>query len=315
LPIDPLQKSPLGDTGLSVTPICLGLSMRHRDRDLALGTIRAVFDSPINFLDTARSYNRGLNEELIGRVIRERGGLPDGFVLATKADRDFDTQEFDGARARQSVEQSLETLGLDHLQLVHLHDPEYCDMDEILAAGGPIDTLIELRDEGLIGSVGLAAGRVDIMMQCLERAPFDVLLIHNRHTLLNDNAAPLIDLAVSRGIPFINAAPYGSGVLAKGSADNPRYAYQPAFAALVESTRRLEAICAAHGVSLAAAALQYSMRDPRVAVSLIGAGDPSRIQQNIDLARVAIPDAIWPELRAVLDWHDDPEAARGLPAL
>ena len=324
MPIDPLAKSPLGSTGLEVTPICFGLSLRGARpgrpghaaaRERALATVRAIFDGPINFLDTARSYGRGLSEEIIGTVIRERGGLPDGFVLATKADRDFDTNKFDAARARQSVEESLETLGLDRLQLVHFHDPEYCDLDEVMASGGPIDTLFELRDEGLIGHVGLAAGRVDIMEQCLARADFEVMLNHNRHTLLNDNAGPLIDLAVSKGIAVINAAPYGSGVLAKGSADNPEYAYQTANDEVVEMVRRMEAICERHGVPLAAAAIQYSLRDPRVSVSLTGIGSPERIQQSLDLATIPVPDAIWPELAAVSDWDGDPETTRGIPAL
>ena len=324
MPINPLAKSPLGSTGLNVTPICFGLSIRggrpgapgHAEaRERALDTVRAIFDGPINFLDTARSYGRGLSEQIIGEVIRERGGLPEGFVLATKIDRDFDSNKFDGARARQSVEHSLETLGLDHLQLVHFHDPEYCDLDEVMAVGGPIDTLLQIRDEGTIGSVGLAAGRVDIMEQCLARADFDVLLNHNRHTLVNDNAGPLIELAASRGIAVINAAPFGSGILAKGLAGTPRYAYQVAGDEIREIVQRLQDVCDRHGVSLPAAALQYSMRDPRVAVTLTGIGTPDRIQQNIDLANVAIPDAIWPELEAVSDWDGDPETTRGIPDL
>lgn len=276
----------------------------------AFETVRAIFDGPINFLDTARSYGFGRSEQRIGTVIRELGGLPDGFVLGTKADRDLATNKFDAAQVRRSVDESLEALGLDHLQLVHLHDPEYCDLDEVMAAGGAIDTLFALKDEGLIDHVGLAAGRVDIMERCLARADFEVLLSHNRHTLVNSNANHLIDLAASKGIAVLNASPYGSGILARGTKEYPRYAYQQANDAIVEMVREMEGICERYGVPIGAAALQYSMRDPRVSGTVVGISRPERIQQNLDLAAVEIPDAIWPELEAISDWDGDPEATR-----
>ena len=77
-------------------------------------TVRAVFDSPVNFLDTSRNYGFGRSEERIGEVIRERGGLPEGFVISSKLDRDMETNRFDGARARRSLEESLKTLQCRH---------------------------------------------------------------------------------------------------------------------------------------------------------------------------------------------------------
>jgi len=88
--------------------------------DRALETVRAIFDGPTNFLDTSRIYGFGRSEELIGQVIRERGGLPKGFVISTKLDRDAETNRFDAAQARRSVEQSLRALGLDRVHLLHL---------------------------------------------------------------------------------------------------------------------------------------------------------------------------------------------------
>ena len=310
---------PLGSTGLQVTELCIGTSALGDMPDTygydvteerAHATVRAIFDSPINFLDTARSYGFGRSEERIGAVIRERSGLPDGFVLSTKADRDLDTNTFDASQVRRSVEQSMEALGLDHLQLVHLHDPEYCDLDEITRPGGAIDTLFAIRDEGLIDHVGLAAGNVEVMAQCLERGDFEVLLTHNRYTVLNRNADRLIDLANSKGVAVLNASPYGSGILARGTREYARYAYQDASEEIVAMARQMEDICARYDIPLAAAALQFSMRDPRVVSTGVGVSRPERMQQNLDLAAVAIPDAIWPELEALSDWDDDPEATR-----
>lgn len=319
MPANRRTKSPLGSTGLEVTALCIGTSALGDMPDTygyavteqrALETIRAIFDGSINFLDTARSYGLGRSEERIGMVIRELGSLPEGFVLGTKADRDLETNKFDAAQVRRSVDQSLEALGLERLQLVHLHDPEYCDLDEVTGPGGAIDALFELRDEGLIDHVGLAAGRVDIMEQCLARADFEVLLTHNRHTLINRNADRLIDLAASKEIAILNASPYGSGILARGTKAYPRYAYQDANDEIVGMVRRMEEICERYGVPIGAAALQYSMRDSRVISTVVGISRPERIQQNLDFAAVEIPEAIWPELEAISDWDGDPEATR-----
>src|SRR5437764_7144043 len=144
----PWPKRPLGSTGLMVHPLCIGCAELGNmpqtfaysvDEEQALATIRAVFDGPINFLDTAASYGAGESERSIGIVLRERGGLPPDFVLATKADRDLQTGDFGGAQIRRSVERSLQLLGLDCLQLVYLHDPEHTTFEQAMAPGGPVE--------------------------------------------------------------------------------------------------------------------------------------------------------------------------------
>src|SRR5437764_7546120 len=130
----PWPKRPLGSTGLMVHPLCIGCAelgdmpqtfTYSVSEEQALATIRAFFDGPINFLDTAASYGAGESERRIGIVLRERGGLPPGFVLATKADRNLETGDFSGAQIRRSIDRSLRLLGLDRLQLAHLHEPEH----------------------------------------------------------------------------------------------------------------------------------------------------------------------------------------------
>src|SRR3954464_3403942 len=112
-----LPRRPLGQTGLVVTSLCIGAGPLG-DRNMAaihgysvpeeraLATVRAVFDGPINFMDTAAFYGEGESERRIGLVVRERGGLPAGFVLATKADRDLASSDFSGDQVRRSVERS-----------------------------------------------------------------------------------------------------------------------------------------------------------------------------------------------------------------
>ncbi len=163
-------------------------------------TIHAIFDGPANFIDTARNYGLGRSEERIGAVIRERGGLPQGFVISTKLDRDFETSAFDASRARRSLEQSLKALGLERFDLLHLHDPEHArSFDEATAEDGALGELFRIKEEGLAKAVGLAAGPASMMMPLLRNWDFDALITHNRFTLANRSANDMLDLAASRG--------------------------------------------------------------------------------------------------------------------
>jgi D-threo-aldose 1-dehydrogenase len=148
------------------------------------------------------------------------------------------------------------------------------------------------------------------MMPLIRDYDFDVIITHNRHTLVNANADEMIDLARSRGISVLNAAPYASGTLAKGSARFHRYVYQEATDAMLEPVRRIEEICARHGIPTGAAALQYSLRDPRIASTICGVSRPERVAETLEWASWPIPEAAWADLLAVPRTRDDPEKTR-----
>ena len=315
-----IAKTRLGKTGLEIPKICFGTSGLGDMPDTygygvgeerAKATIRAVLDGPAKFLDASRNYGMGRSEARIGAVIRERGGLLKGAILSTKLDRDMETGRFDSSRARRSVEESLEALNLDRVHILHLHDPEHArSLDEIAGKGGAIAELFRMKEEGLCDAVGLAAGRVDIMMPMLKDWDFDALITHNRFTLANRNAEAMIDFAHAKGIAVMNAAPYAGGVLAKGSSDYRRYVYQEASAATLDPIRRIEAVCERHGVPPGAAALQFSMRDTRIASTVCGVTKPERVKETLAWAAYPIPDAMWAELSALPASFDDPEATR-----
>lgn len=297
-----------GTSGLGDMPDTYGYSV---DPERARATVRAIFDGPVNFLDTSRNYGFGRSEERVGEVIRERGGLPKGFVISTKLDRDMDSGRFDAARARRSLEESLKALNLDRVQLLHLHDPEYAaSLSEVTGKDGALSELLRMKEEGLCDAIGLAAGRVDVMTPMLRDYPFDALITHNRFTLLNRNAEEMIGFAAKKGIAVLNAAPYASGVLAKGSATYHRYVYQEATDEMLEPVRRVEEICARYEVPPGAAALQFSLRDKRVVSTVCGVTRPERVRQTLDWAGFPIPQAAWDELLALRFATNDPESTR-----
>jgi len=312
-----LKTTRLGDTGLTVSNICVGTGglTNGSDADTPEGirraheTVRAIFDCPAHFIDTSRIYGRGKSERRIGDVIRERGGLPPGFKLATKLDLDFETRRFDGAAARRSLEASIKALGIDHFHVLHLHDPEFIkDITDVTGPQGSMVELMKMKDEGFCDAVGLGAGDVDVMMPLLRDWDFDVMLTHNRYTLINRNAEAMIDFAISRGTAVFNAAPYGGGVFAKGSAVVQKYSYKDAPADVLDAVKKVEAVCARHNIPPGAAALQFSLRDPRVTSTVCGVTRPERIAETIDWANWPIPEAVWGELGAIPYSVKNPQA-------
>jgi D-threo-aldose 1-dehydrogenase len=134
------------------------------------------------------------------------------------------------------------------------------------------------------------------MRRYLETGEFGVLLTHNRFTLVDRSADELIDTAVAMGVGVINAAPFGGGILARGVRGRLDYAYRPAGEEVLARIRRMEELCDAAGVPLAAAALQWSTRDPRIASTIVGVSRPERIEETARHAAWPIPEDLWPQL-------------------
>lgn len=296
-----MNRRPLGRTGLLVTPLCVGGSVLGSmpgafgysvPAERGIATVRRVFDSPVNFLDTSAGYSDGESERRIGAALRERGGLPTDFVLATKADPIG--ADFSADAVRRSVAGSLERLGLDRLQLVHLHDPERISFAE--AMDGPVNALLDLQRQGVVEHLGVAGGPIPLLQQFLRTGAFQVVLTHNRFTLLDRSAEPLLDEAASGGYGVLNAAPYNGGFLAKGPDEQPRYVYRQAGPDVLRRVREIAAVCDRYDVPLPAAALQFSMRDERITSTVVGMSTPERVDQSTRLANWPIPRDLWEEI-------------------
>src|SRR5262245_10367458 len=174
---EPLTLRNFGATNLLVTPLSMGFSCLSSMPDVfgydvseeqALATLRAFFQSPIKFLDTAAGYGDGESERRIGIVLGELGGLPEGFVLSTKVDRDARTGDFSGEQAGRSIERSLKLLGLDRFQIVFLHDPETTTFENIMQPGGAVDVMLRYKEQGVIDHIGVAGGPIDLMIRYIE---------------------------------------------------------------------------------------------------------------------------------------------------
>lgn len=298
-PVDP---RPLGGTGLLASPITLGTSSLGAgtspgdpEESTAVELAQVMLHGPYALVDTSNNYAKGRSEAVLG-LARAKGGTAAGRSVVTKADQDPETGSFDRDRVRRSFEESCQRLGVDRLELLHLHDPYSVTFDEATAPGGAIAGMLELKEEGLVDAIGIAAGTVSLMRQYVATGAFDVLLTHNRFTLVDRSALPLIEDAVERGMGVFNAAPFGGSLLARGSASGATYAYADSPPELLEWVARVENLCTKHGIGLPTAALHFSLRSPLVDSTIVGISSTKRIEQLERMRQTEVPPSFWQDL-------------------
>ena len=298
---------PLGATGIEVSAVTLGggplgsmpeLFGRDVPEREAIDVVLAALDSGIRTIDTANGYSGGRSEERIGKAIAEYGGLPEGALVITKVDADG--RDYSAERVRRSLHESRERLGIAPLPMVHLHDPEFHDFATLAAPGGAVDALVEARDESVVGHVGLAGGDVHEMARYFDLGVFEVLLVHNRWTLVDRSAGPLLDRAEAAGLGLINAAVLGGGILADDTGTVTTYAYRPAQAATLAAIGAMRDVCARWGTSLRDAAIAFSTREPRFATTVIGMSSVESVASTVAAAALDLPQEFWDELEALL---------------
>ena len=314
-----MNKKDIGDK-IKVSEICFGTSALGNMPDtygyevnpsIAEETILAILNGPSNFIDTSRNYGMGRSEKLIGNVFKSLGGKPNNIILATKIDRDTATNILDRDATLKSFEQSIKALATEKIDILHLHDPEHCkDLNDITCKGGALDTLFQLKEEGSVTLVGLAMGKVEMMYDLIQKWPFDVMINHNRFTLLNRQADKLFNLAKKKGIKIFNAAPFCGGILAKGTKETNRLVYQEVSEKKLKPIFDLEKICLKYNIPLGAAALQFSMKDPRISSTIVGITKKSRIDQIVEWSNFEISEDAWTEILSLPFSINDPEATR-----
>lgn len=247
-------------------------------------------------VDTSNNYAEGRSEHFLGRAIdRAGGGAAASPLVYTKADADS-TGRFDGDRVRASLEESLTRLRLDRLPLYHLHDPYTISFAEAMTPGGAVDTLIALRDEGVVGAIGIASGTARQVHQYVATGAFDAVISHNRYTLVDRTAEPIFQLARQLGMTVFNAAPFGGGTLAN---NDTSYSYRPMSAEFSHHIGRVRGVAADFGIDLAAAALQFSRRSSLVDSTIVGISSVERLRDLGELMSTAVPDELFDAVDAL----------------
>lgn len=294
----------------------LGNLYRAIDDDTAAAAVDAAWDAGIRYFDTAPHYGLGLSERRLGAALA--GRLRAEYVLSTKVGRllepnpeptgsdlaagGFDRPDdlrrrfdFTADGVRRSLEASLVRLGLDRVDVVYVHDPD----DQVdTAIKAAIPALIELREQGVVGAVGVGMNQWQAPLRMVTETDLDVVMLAGRWTLLDRSGAPLLAAARERGVSIVAAAPYNSGLLAttRPPAADANFDYGPAPASLVLRANQLADICERYGTTLPAAALQFPLRHPGVAAVVAGVRTAAQVRSTVERLAADVPEDAWAEL-------------------
>jgi D-threo-aldose 1-dehydrogenase len=324
------EKRRVGRTALEVTTLGFGgatiSGMAGNDVPpaQAIATVKAALDAGVGYFDTAPHYGFGRSEHMVGDALRFRH---DNAVISTKVGRLLRPVRSDADRTMphpwtqsfpfeivydysydaimRSYEASLQRLGLGHVEILLVHDigttthgvegnRKYWKQLE----GGGYRALSELKKSGAIGAIGIGVNEWPVLMDAMEIGDWDVFLLANRYTLLEQQCLdPFMSACQKRGTSMIAAGPFAAGVLAGRDVWGPDTgAYQKPPPEIVAKVTALKAVCDAHNVPLGAAALQFALAHPVVCTVLTGPKSPDEFEGILKWWNTTIPGALWEEL-------------------
>jgi D-threo-aldose 1-dehydrogenase len=306
-------------TGVEVSRLSLGtaalggLYTSVSDADCT-DTVLAAIDNGINFIDTAPHYGKGTSEVRIGKALAGRDRST--FVISTKIGRllvpsttdiddffmDADNTverkfDFSASGVRQSLEGSLERLGLDSVEILFIHDPDANADEAILEAYPELD---RMRSEGTIKAIGVGMNQCETPTRVIKETDIDMVLIAGRYSLLDQKALEgLLPAALERNVDIIAAGVFNSGILAN-PVKGATFDYLPASDELLAKAVRIREVLDGHRVSLTSAALQFPLRHPAVKSVLVGCRSAREVATNIKEFDKTIENKVWEDLVSVL---------------
>ena len=317
--MNPLELRQIGTTDVQVTRLGLGGApmgalFTPDGVQTAADTVRRGYELGIRFFDTAPLYGRGKSERFYGEGL---GGFDrDSYALSSKVGRVLDPNDtatdeddiyvevppydvvFDFSRdgVLRSTEESIERLGLERLDIALIHDPD--DHWE-QAIGEAYPTLADLRSQGVVGAIGAGMNQWEMPARFAREGDFDCFLLAGRYTLLDHSGLDeLLPLCESKQISVILGGPYNSGVLASDLGPDTTYFYERTPPEVLETAKRIKAVCDSHEVPLKAAALQFGLAHPAVAATIPGPRTPAEVEENVAMAGYEIPAGVWSDLKS-----------------
>lgn len=320
----------IGNGGLTFTELGFGAApignlYRAVSEDDAQETLNRAWNAGVRYFDTSPQYGLGLSETRLNRFLREKSR--GDYVISTKVGRLlrattpdkrigfgkwFDVPSrtevydysYDGVM--RSLEFSLERLGIDHIDLLYVHDLDVwthgsqtkMEAHRATFMAGGYKALVALRDEGVIKAFGPGLNEWQPCQWMAERGDFDLFLLAGRYTLLEQEALQsFLPLATQRGIGIIIGGPYNSGILATGPKAGAFYNYDPAPQHILDRVAKIEAVCKSHNIRMVDAAFQFPLRHPAVVSVIPGGQTEAEVDANLAAANAVIPAELWANLR------------------
>jgi aryl-alcohol dehydrogenase-like predicted oxidoreductase len=288
----------LGNTGLKLSSLSFGASslgqeFRQVDLGEALRSVQVALDLGMNFIDTSPYYGRGMSECLLGVALRN---VPrDKYLLGSKLGRYAPAHfDFSARRVAESVDISLERMGVEYLDIILCHDIEFVDMRQIVEETLP--ALRKIQAQGKVRFVGISGYPMNIFRYVLDRVPLDVVLSYNHYTLQNTMLADLVPYLRGKGVGIMNAAPFSARLLTNSPLP-PWHKATPQVRAICQQAAQH---CAERGVDIAQLAVQYSVANQDLATCIVGSANPGNVTKWVEWAALPLDQALLTEVLAIL---------------
>ncbi|GAA1430097.1 aldo/keto reductase [Microlunatus lacustris] len=300
-----------------------GIGEHRGGQHNARALVEAAWEDGVRYFDTAPMYGGGASERLMGRALARYPRSE--FVLSSKVGRLVRGDEpirpgedplwrfdFSADAIRRSVEESLVRLGTDRLDIALVHDPD-AFLPTVTAASYP--ALQKLRDEGLVGRIGVGVCQVPTLLHLLRSLEVDVALLAGRLSLVDGEAAcEVLPLVAEQGVSLVAASVLHAGLVDGRDSGQLHYASTPG--PVVAKVATVKEICDRYATPIAAVAVQLVLAVPDVAMVLTGVADRSQWRQNLAWSRWPVPPDLWQELasRDLIAFEPPPSLLEGTGA-
>lgn len=292
---------------MKISHLCFGASslgsvFRSTKEAESIEAVEAAIEGGINFIDVSPYYGHYKAETVLGKALKR---IPrEKYYLSTKVGRygkdGVNTWDYSAKRATESVQESMERLGIDHIDLINVHDIEFqANMDGGLqkVVDETLPALVELKKKGLVGHVGITDLQLENLKWVVEHSEEGTVesILNFCHYCLNDDKLKdFIDFFESRGIGIINASPLSMGLLSQRGVPD----WHPAPKPLVEACAKAAQRCAEKNYPIERLAIQYAVSNPHIAGTLFSSANPDNVKRNIQWANEE-PD--WELVKEVQD--------------
>ncbi len=294
----------LGRTGLKLSKIgygasSLGAVFHDFDKARGLESVFTAIDQGINFIDVSPYYGHYKAETVLGEALRQ---IPrDKFILSTKVGRygenGVNSWDYSAERVSRSVYESMERLGIDYIDLINVHDIEFADLRQIVSE--TIPALVELRDKGVVGHVGITDLQLENLKWVIENSPegsVESVLNFCHYCLNDDKLVDFLDFFESRGIGVISASPFSMGLLTERGAPE----WHPAPKPLMDACRKAAEHCKAKGYPIEKLAMQYSLSNDRISSTLFSTTRPENLLKNLQYISEPIDSQLLAEVQEII---------------
>ncbi len=294
----------IGKTGMKVSELSFGASslgavFHEINESRAMEAVSVAIDCGMNFIDVSPYYGHYKAETVLGKALV---GIPrDKYYLSTKVGRygenGVNTWDYSARRAKESVYESMDRLGIDFIDLINVHDIEFADLD--LVVNETLPALVELKEKGIVGHVGITDLQLENLKWVIDHVPegtVESVLNFCHYTLNDDKLNDFIDYFESKGIGIINASPFSMGLLTRRGVPS----WHPAPAPLVKACIKAAEHCEAKGCAIEELAIRYSVSNPRIATTLFSSANPDSVRRNVAVLDKVVDMELVEEVRDII---------------